>query len=183
MAWFKSKLLSACSEEKSDNNLLVLQSLASTLQSIVFIGLFRYSHRRCRLVGLESYTLMRQVACLANQNTATYCYVEAASNRNPSDLYFYSLPFGFPLPNNTNLSCSSCTKSVMALFGSQVNETTGLEDTYSAAAFLASSKCGSDYIHTLSAIATSSALPWIGDKPSFRWTVVFTLCTFLVGLV
>ncbi len=183
MGWFKSQLLSACSEEKSENNQLIMQSLASTLQSIVLIGLFLYSHRCRRLVGLESYALMRQVACLPNQNTSTYCYVEAASNQNPSDLYFYSLPFGFPLPNNTNLSCSSCTKSVMALFGSQVNETTGLEDTYSAAAILASSKCGSDYIHTHSAIATSSAFPWIGDKPSFRWAVVFTLCTFLVGVV
>jgi hypothetical protein len=161
MGWFKSELLSACSEEKSENNQLILQSLAS----------------------LESYTLMRQVACLSNQNTSSYCYVEAASNQTPSDLYFYSLPFGFPLPNDTNLSCSTCTKSVMALFGSQVNETTGLEKTYNAAAILASSKCGSDYVYTHSAIATSSALPWVGDKLPFRWTVVFTLCAFLIGLV
>jgi hypothetical protein len=126
---------------------------------------------------------MRQVACLSNQNTTAYCYVEATSNGNPSDLYFYSLPFGFSLPNNTDLSCSSCTKSVMALFGSQVNETTGLEKTYNAAAILASSKCGSDYVYTHSAIATSSALPWVGDKPPFRWTVVFTLCAFLIGLL
>ncbi len=75
---------------------------------------------------------MRQVACLSNQNTSSYCYVEAATNRNPSDLYFYSLPFGFTLPNDTDLSCSSCTKNVMALFGSQVNQTTGLEKTYNA---------------------------------------------------
>jgi hypothetical protein len=126
---------------------------------------------------------MRQVACLSNQNTSAYCYIEAAGNQNPSDLYIYSLPFGFPLPNNSDLSCSSCTKNVMALFGSQANETTGLEETYSAAAIMASSKCGSDYIYTHSAIATSSALPWIGDMPPFHWTVVFTLCTFLIGLV
>jgi len=126
---------------------------------------------------------MRQVACLSNQNTSSYCYVEAATNRNPSDLYFYSLPFGFTLPNDTDLSCSSCTKNVMALFGSQVNQTTGLEKTYNAAAILASSKCGSDYVHTTSAIATSSALPWVGGKSPFRWAVVFTLCAFLIGLV
>jgi len=52
-----------------------------------------------------------------------------------------------------------------------------------AAAILASSKCGSDYVYTHSAIAKSSALPWIGDKPPFRWAVVFTLCAFLNGLV
>lgn len=161
MGWFKSELLSACSEEKSQNNQIILQSFAS----------------------LESYTLMRQVACLSNQNTYSYCYVEAASNHNPSDLYFYSLPYGFPIPNDTNLSCSTCTKSVMALFGSQVNKTTGLEKTYNAAAILASSKCGSDYVYTHSAIATSSALPWVGDNPSFRRAVVFILCAFFIGQV
>jgi hypothetical protein len=179
MAWFKSELLSACSEEKSENNQLILQSLASTLLSIVSsFCCDTHSH-----VGLETYKLMRQVACLSNQNTSAYCYIEAAGSQNPSDLYFYSLPFGFPLPNNTVLSCSSCTKSVMALFGSQVNETSGFEETYSAAAIMASSKCGSDYIYTHSAIATSSALPWITDMLPFRWTVVLTLCASLTGLV
>lgn len=124
---------------------------------------------------------MRQVACLSDQNTSVYCYIEAASNQNPSDLYFYSLPFGLPLPNNTDLSCSSCTKNVMALFGSQVNETTNFEETYSAAAIMASTKCGSDYIYTHSAISKSSALPWVGDMLPFRWTVVFTLCAFLIS--
>lgn len=126
---------------------------------------------------------MRQVGCLSNQNTSAYCYVEAAHNDNPSDLYFYSLPYGIALPNNTDLSCSGCTKNVMDLFGAQTNETSSLENTYKAAAILASSKCGSDYVYTHSAIATSSALPWVGDKPPFGWIVVFSLCAFLVGLV
>jgi hypothetical protein len=174
-------MLSECSEEKSENNQQIMQSFAGTL--LLFDRLFRYSYRCRRFVGLEAYTLMRQVACLSNQNTSAYCYVEAANNRNPSDLYFYSLPFGFPLPNNTDLSCSSCTKSVMALFASQMNETTGLENTYNAAATLASSACGSGYVYTHSTIATSSALPWVGDKPPFRWAVLFMLCAFLIGLV
>lgn len=127
---------------------------------------------------------MRQVACLPDQTTSTYCYVEATSNQNPSDLYFYSLPFGIPLPNNTDLSCSSCTKNVMALFGAQLNTTDSLEGTYNAAASLASSKCGSDYVYiTHAAIASSSALPWVGDRPPSGWTVVFTLGALLMGLV
>jgi type IV secretory pathway VirB6-like protein len=144
----------------------------------ILIGQFRYSYR---LVGLQSYTMMRQVGCLPDQTSSTYCYVEAAYNRNPSDLYFYSLPYGIPLPNNTNLSCSGCTKSVMALFGSQVNITDGLEKTYNAAANQASSKCGADYVHTHSAIASSSALSWVGDRPS-GW-MMFTLGALLMGLV
>ena len=68
----------------------------------------------------------------------------------------------------------------MALFGSQENATDGLEKTYDSAATLASSRCGSDFIYTHSAIASSSALPLVGDMPG--WTVVFTLGAVLVGL-
>jgi len=71
----------------------------------------------------------------------------------------------------------------MALFGSQMNDTTGLEKTYNAAAILASSKCGSGYVYTHSAIASSSALPWVGDKPPVRWTAVFAACAFFIGLL
>ena len=34
MGWFTTELLDACSQEKSDNNQLVMQTLASTLRSI-----------------------------------------------------------------------------------------------------------------------------------------------------
>lgn len=126
---------------------------------------------------------MRQAACLPDQNTSAYCYVEAVFNKDPSDLYFYSLPFGIPLPNNTKLSCSSCTKNVMALFGSQINDTSGLEKPYNAAVTLASSKCGSDYVGARSAIASSSAIPWAVDTPPSGWAVVFTLGALLMGVV
>ncbi|KAH9979744.1 hypothetical protein BJV74DRAFT_981875 [Russula compacta] len=162
MGWFASELLVACSQEKSERNQMVLQALAS----------------------LRTYSMMREVACLVDQNTSTYCYVEAASSSNPSDLYIYSLPFGVPLPANTTLSCSGCSESVMALFGEQANQTDGLEQTYSAAEDLATSKCGPTYAHTQSALASSSALPWIGDKPppGLTLTLMFTLCGVLMGL-
>lgn len=162
MGWFTTDLLDACSQEKSDNNQIVMQTLAS----------------------LQSYSLMRQVACLADQNTSTYCYIEAAGSSNPSDLYFYSLPFGIPLPNNTDLSCSGCTKSVMALFAANTSDTEGLKKTYSSAAYFASSKCGSTYVWTQSASTpSSSALPWFGDRPSTGWMIVMTLGVLLMGLL
>ena len=34
MGWFKTALLDACSQEKSDNSQLVMQTLASTLRSM-----------------------------------------------------------------------------------------------------------------------------------------------------
>jgi hypothetical protein len=134
------------------------------------------------LTGLRLYSLMRQVACLADQKMSTYCYVEAASGSNPSDLYFYSLPYGIPLPNNTNPSCSDCTKNVLNLFGSQLNQTDSFKSTYNSAAKLASSKCGSTYVFTQSAIA-SSALRWVGDHPPTSWTPAVALCILFMGLL
>jgi hypothetical protein len=34
----------------------------------------------------------------------------------PSDLYFYSLPLGLSLPNDTSPTCGSCTRSLLALY-------------------------------------------------------------------
>ncbi|KAI9465757.1 hypothetical protein BJY52DRAFT_1164016, partial [Lactarius psammicola] len=124
MGWFTSSLLVACSQERGEQNQMVLQALA----------------------GLQLYSLMREVACMADQSTSAYCYVEAASSSNPSDLYFYSLPYGTPLPNNTTPTCSSCTKSMMTLFGTVAGSIDGLKQTYNSAVDLASSKCGSSYI-------------------------------------
>ncbi|KAI0301637.1 hypothetical protein B0F90DRAFT_323726 [Multifurca ochricompacta] len=168
MGWFTSAILVACSEEKSENNQMVLQALA----------------------GLKSYSLMRDAACLADQDTSAYCYIEAASSSNPSDLYFYSLPFGIPLPNNTIPTCSSCTKNMMALFAMQVDQIDGLKLTYTAAADLASSKCGSSYVHSQSALSSSSSssssslvMPWISDKSMLWWTAGVMMCALLVELI
>jgi len=180
MEWFLSQLLDACSKEKSDNHSTVWQALASTFPFIYFMEQFCSHIAVVAFVGLQSFSLMRDAACLVNKDTSTYCYIEAASRNNPSDLYFYTLPFGLPLPNDSTPSCSSCTKSIMALFGSQVNVTDGLEHTYDPAARLASSKCGSNYV---SAIASSSASPWFGDTSPFVWIFVFTLGVLPMGLV
>lgn len=158
MGWFTSNIQDACSQEKSDRNQMVLQALA----------------------GLQLYSLMREVACTADPSLSVYCYVEAASSSNPSDMYFYSLPFGTPLPNNTTPTCSTCTKSIMNLFEKAAGSTDGLKQTYNRAAALTSSQCGSNY---LSKVPSSSAVRWIGDAAVPRWTVLVILCATLVGLL
>lgn len=96
-------------------------------------------------LGLLSYTLMRNVACLADPTTNAYCYVEAVNKA--SDLYFYNLPFGLSLPNATVPSCSACTKNVMSLF-SQNQNLTMLAGVYAPAATLANEKCGTGYVQS-----------------------------------
>ncbi|KAI0250670.1 hypothetical protein BJV78DRAFT_1127732 [Lactifluus subvellereus] len=162
MAWFASDLLVACSREKNEGNQLVLQALAS----------------------LQTYSLMREVACLPDKNTSAYCYIEAASSSNPADLYIYSLPFGMPLPNNTAPACSDCSKSVMTLFGAQANQTDGLKQTYNAAIDRISSKCGANFVHPQSSLSSSSsAMPRVGDKATSRWVIGATLCALFIGML
>ncbi|THH09891.1 hypothetical protein EW146_g8547 [Bondarzewia mesenterica] len=123
MAWFASELTTQCQKDLSDQNKNVMQALT----------------------GLQTYTLLRQAACLADQSTSAYCYLEAATASQPSDLYFYSLPWGIALPNGTAFTCSACTKSVMALFATHTSNVTGLSETYANAASIAQNACGTGF--------------------------------------
>lgn len=99
---------------------------------------------------------MRDAACQADQSTNAYCYVEAVHNSNPADEYFYNLPFGIALPNNTAPSCSACTKSIMSLY-SQWQNLTALNDVYNGAATIANQKCGTGFVTLTGAVSSASA--------------------------
>jgi hypothetical protein len=120
--------------------------------------------------GLQAFSLMYASGCLADPTTNAYCYVEAAVNTNPSDLYFYQLPLGMALPNSTTSTCSGCTKTLLALYDAALENATdlpnlsGLKSTYSGAARLADASCGQGYA-TLSASSSSTQsrpTPWLG---------------------
>jgi hypothetical protein len=128
MAGFAAQLEVSCKEDLGDRNSIAVGSLRA----------------------LKAFTLMATTSCLADPSTNTYCYVKAVFSQNPSDLYFYQLPFGIKLPNNTAPTCSACTKTMMGLYAWALgNETkgelSGLETTYQSAANLAVGKCGDGY--------------------------------------
>ncbi|KAK7685943.1 hypothetical protein QCA50_010753 [Cerrena zonata] len=125
MDWFADSLKSSCSQELSNDNSLVTDTL----------------------IALQAYSLMRDAVCMADPSTNAYCYVEATHNINPSDLYFYQLPFGVKLPQSTKPSCSSCTKSLMSLYTQSLN-ISALSTTYEAAAQTANGACGAGYVQT-----------------------------------
>ncbi|KAI0319301.1 hypothetical protein OF83DRAFT_1038611, partial [Amylostereum chailletii] len=124
MGWFAQHIQQDCGQDLSNQNPLIVQSLAS----------------------LRVYDLLRQVACLPDENTNAYCYVEAAASTNPADLYVYSLPFGAALPPKETASCSTCTKNVMALFGRDADSVDGLKSTFNSAADLMNGQCGTGYV-------------------------------------
>jgi len=139
MAGFASQLKTVCEAELSAENAMAVDTLQ----------------------GLQAYDLMRTAGCLADQVTNSYCYVEAAHSSDPSDLYFYELPIGIPLPNKTTPSCSSCGKSLMGLYAQAVESApegtlADLKSTYGKAQALAVAQCGSGYAQSTS--ATSGAV-------------------------
>ncbi|EIN08372.1 hypothetical protein PUNSTDRAFT_134758 [Punctularia strigosozonata HHB-11173 SS5] len=92
--WFATQMQTECSQELDEDNATVEDTLK----------------------GLLAFPVMRQAGCLADQTTNTYCYLEAVRNTNPSDVFYYQLPLGLAVPNNTKPTCSACTKSLMSLF-------------------------------------------------------------------
>lgn len=165
MAGYASTIESTCKADLDQQNAVVV----STLQA------------------LKAFPLMANTGCLPDISTNTYCFVKAVWNANPSDQYFYQLPLGTQLPNNTFPSCSACTKTMLSLYAQALgNETKGtlpgLENTYSAAAKLAVSKCGTGYAATQVANAKSGAVRFgSGMVPVLALTMAIGL-TLLSGL-
>lgn len=127
------KLHSSCSTELDQNNILVEQALT----------------------GFQMFAPMREAGCLIDDTINSYCLTEAVADVSPADLYYYQLPYGNTLPNGTVPSCSSCIKSVLAIYAQAVtspsankDDTTAnspLDQTYGPAANVAVAHCGTPY--------------------------------------
>ncbi|KAF9467744.1 hypothetical protein BDZ94DRAFT_1287463 [Collybia nuda] len=139
MGWFASTLKTACAKDLADNN----AKAVDTLQS------------------LQAYSMMRDAGCLPDPTTNTYCYLSAANNPSPSDSYFYQLPLGHKIPPTSTPTCSACTKSLMTIYSTALEDPEvsskldGLRKTYPSAAQMAVNQCGAGYAQL---IDTSGAL-------------------------
>ncbi|EEB99180.1 hypothetical protein MPER_01191, partial [Moniliophthora perniciosa FA553] len=77
------------------------------------------------LVALESYPLTRNLGCMVDPSTNTYCYINAVRNPNPSDLYAYQLIFGTRFPTNSPSTCSGCSRQVLGALAGAIEEGAG----------------------------------------------------------
>lgn len=181
MSSFASQLQSDCSQELGDENLLVVKSLTCmqlySLNYISLANLFWVS-----ILALQAFQVMHDAACLVDPTTNAYCYLSAVQNTNPSDLYFYSLPLGIPLPNSSKPSCSACSKNVMGVYAaalqapSQAKLLTGLKSTYDVSAQVAAQFCGSAF--AITSVSAAVSLYFGG------WRTVFTSWIFaLTGTI
>ncbi|KAI0697498.1 hypothetical protein C8T65DRAFT_710377 [Cerioporus squamosus] len=152
MAWFAHQIQSACKTEIAANNALVMDAVA----------------------GLEAYTMMREAACQVNQQTDTYCYVEATQSTHPSDLYLYQLPLGLALPNTTVPSCTSCVQDLMSVFAKEGTSNAKLKETYGPASTIVNNACGSQFVTTLNT-TTENGAQTVGLGTRLGWAVGMVL--------
>ncbi|KAF8800601.1 hypothetical protein BYT27DRAFT_7148459 [Phlegmacium glaucopus] len=155
MASFASSLQTACSQELKDQNLLAVNSL----------------------IALRAFRVMHDTVCLADPTTNTYCFLNAVQDPNPSDFYFYSLPLGMPLPSSSTPSCSACSKSVMAIYAtaledpSQATLLTALKSVYQVSAQIAVGLCGAPFALT----TISAAMSLYHGSPTIFMGFIFAL--------
>jgi hypothetical protein len=116
-------------------------------------------------IALRAFQVMHDSACLADPTNNAYCYLTAVQNSNPSELYFYSIPLGIPLPETTTPSCSPCSKTIMGIYAtalqnpSQAKLLTSLKSAYEVSAKIAVQFCGAAYVTLISA-AVSLSCGW-----------------------
>jgi len=126
---------------------------------------------------------MHDAACLADPTSNTYCYINAVRNPNPSDSYYYGLPIGTKLPKSSTPTCSACTKSIMGIYSSALEDPvqrpllTGLQTTYEPSADLSVQLCGAVFAQMN---VISAAVPTLG-RPF--WMFSWTLATILVWTI
>ena len=162
MAWFASELQTECATDLKDENAMAVDTLQGAFLRLPCpLHPFSLSIRTNPPTGLNAFPLMLTAGCLADQLTNTYCYVEAAHSSSPSDLFFYQLPQGLPLPNGTAPSCSSCVKSLMGAYASALGTNAAalgpLGQTYGAAEKEAVAQCGEGYAQATTAVEGGAA--------------------------
>ncbi|KAF9652659.1 hypothetical protein BDM02DRAFT_2541166 [Thelephora ganbajun] len=154
MDWFATSLKTQCTTELTQRNPFVVNTLNA--------------------LGL--YTISRNAGCQSNPATNAYCYIQAATLSDPSDLYFYQVQFGLRIPNNTRPSCSSCTKSLMSLYVSAISGQEGIKDdtvrsmlaqAYAHAARIATGVCGDGFVQNIAVDGSGS--PGLSLSLSSLW--------------
>jgi len=104
------------------------------------------------LTALTAYKVMYDAACTSDPVSNAYCYIDAAANTTPADLFLYQLPLGITLPKTTTgLTCSPCSKSILNIYASALSDKsaaddlTGLKTTYESSVKIVDAACGGNF--------------------------------------
>jgi hypothetical protein len=104
LAWFPDQLELSCPKELQTNTPIATDTLTSAFCAVCL------RHKADDFFARSGSRLMYDTACQVDPATNSYCYIEAAQNQNPSDMYLYQLPINIAFstrPENTNLDLMS----------------------------------------------------------------------------
>lgn len=129
--------------------------------------------------GLRAYQVLYAATCLQNPATQNYCFASAVTNvTNPSDIFFYSMPLGLPLPGGSTPTCGICTSQTMAIFHAATGDRSQkISSTYRDAARQVNTICGPGFVNDT---ATSRAGRPVA--PGAATTLATALFATLAGL-
>lgn len=127
MVWFATSLQTNCAQELKERNVLVANTL----------------------IGFQAFEILHTASCQSDPNAHTYCYLTAARDSNPADLFIYTLPLGIHIPKSSSPTCSACSKSVMSVYADVLRSggtgSSVLKTTFYEALSICQSGCGTDF--------------------------------------
>ena len=131
------------------------------------------------LKGLRAYSVMYSATCLQNPESEKYCFADAVTNTsNPSDIYFYSMPYNLSLSGSSIPSCGFCTDETMRIFHAATADSSSLiAATYPEAARHVNTICGPDFVN-----GTALSAGRLGVVPNVNTAVAVTVVTALLTL-
>jgi hypothetical protein len=144
MGWFAENMKTACAVEVKNNNALVTSTQ----------------------IGLQSFTVLHDAACLTDPTTNSYCYLKAVGNSNPVDAYYFGIPLGIPLPKQSlTLTCSSCAKTLMHNYATALKDPAQapllapMQTAYTTSVTISAGTCGSSFASSLTSAAAAPSRP------------------------
>lgn len=136
--------------------------------------------------ALMSYQTVYSTTCLMDPGTSSYCFANAITNAtNYNNAYFYYLPLNMTLPPTATPNCNWCLQQTMAIYQAQsANRKLAVASTYSPAAEIVNSGCGSNFVNATLPIAILQASASAATHCSTSWVVgVATLAAALQWLL
>ena len=160
MASLASELVmdSNCGEEYQDGNPIVTHAQA----------------------GLVAYEPVYRAACLTNEETEDYCFIDAVNNSsNQEDFFIYHLAIGTELPAASRPTCNQCLVDVMDVYaGYATNDEQPVSETYTSAAKQVNLACGPDFVNASLPVRSASASPIVHQAlftANFGWLFIALL--------
>ncbi len=139
-----------------------LEGLAASLVSEAYCAV-DYAQQNSVVVqahmGMLAYRAVRDAACLADPDTAAYCYAGAVTNlTTTANVYLYYLPLNSTYPARAEPACGWCTAATMGVYqGATADRASPIARTYAGAAAHVNDVCGPDFVNASLAAAVQSA--------------------------